>query len=102
MYVSSGKAKLSISKQRRCTAQLAFASALRGDETLTARPDRRTASTHYVGGWVGLRAGLDVLVFETRTVVPVALLLYLLSYPGRTYRHLSECELNFAIPLNAN
>ena len=71
-HIRSGKAKLSISKPRKCAAQLAFTSALRGGERLASRSDRCTASTHQVGGRVGPRAGLDVLVLEPGTVLPVA------------------------------
>jgi len=53
--------------------------------------------THYTGGWVGPRAGLDgrkispPLGFDPRTVQPVAQSLYRLSYPAHT---------NFKIPAN--
>ena len=49
---------------------------------------RERPGTHCTGGWVGLRAGLDVRKissppgFDPRTVQPVAQSLYRLSYPA--------------------
>jgi hypothetical protein len=50
----------------RCIDQHFFTSALVGGEWSTSRPGRftpgeRAPGTHWIGGWVGLRAGLDDL-----------------------------------------
>ena len=65
--------------------------ALEGDEWSAARPGRTLSrerpGTHFTGGWVDHRAGLDerkILVpigIQSRTVQPIAQLLYRLSYP---------------------
>jgi hypothetical protein len=36
-------------------------SALAGSEWLASRPGRFTPGTHWIGGWVGPRAGLDYM-----------------------------------------
>jgi hypothetical protein len=47
-----------------CIDPLFFTSALAGDEWSASRPGRFTPGTHWIGGWVDPRAGLDDL--ETR------------------------------------
>jgi hypothetical protein len=58
---------------------------------LAALPPGERASSHWIGGWVGLRAGVEVWRREkslaaygnrTPAVQPVAPSLYRLSYPG--------------------
>jgi hypothetical protein len=51
---------------------IALSSALGGGEWSASRPDRftlkeRTPGTHWIGGWVGPRAGLDT---EVRRKIP--------------------------------
>jgi len=36
-------------------------SALDGDEWLASRPGRFTPGTHWIGGWLGRKAGLDAV-----------------------------------------
>jgi hypothetical protein len=80
----------------------------------TPRPlhPRERPGTHCTGGWLGLRAGLDVCEksrpptgFDTRTVQPVAQSLYRLSYPAHGQRHLPhKIFLNYkgkVVPLQA-
>jgi hypothetical protein len=55
-------------------AQPFFTSALDRGEWLTTRPGRftfleRAHCTHWIGGWVGPRAGLDVV--EKRKIMPL-------------------------------
>jgi hypothetical protein len=45
-------------------------SALVGGEWSTSRPGRFTPGTHWIGGWVNLRAGLDDLEKRTFLTLP--------------------------------
>jgi hypothetical protein len=58
-------------------------SALVGGEWSTSRPGRFTPSTHWRGGWVDLRAGLDDLE-KRQFLTPPGLELRLLSRPARS------------------
>jgi hypothetical protein len=57
-------------------------------------PGERTPGTHWIGGWVGLRAGLDVVeerkIFHCGESNPdraaCSSSLYRLSYPDSNYR----------------
>jgi hypothetical protein len=79
-------------------------SALGGEWSLSLRPGERASGTHYIGGWVESRAGLDDV--EKRKVLTLPALelrplgrparsqsLYLLSYPGSRCRRRETCFL---------
>jgi hypothetical protein len=90
-----------------------LASALVGGEWLASRPFRftpreRAPGTHWIGGWVGPRAGLDdvekrkfltVLGLEHLPLVHPAhdQLLYRLHYPGSPLMHIGKKEKSKAI-----
>jgi len=47
-------------------------STLEGGEWSASRPDRFTSGTRWIGGWVGPRAGLRVMVKRIPLVQPLA------------------------------
>jgi hypothetical protein len=63
-------------------------SALVGGDWSASRPGRFSLGTHWIGGWVGPRTGLDnverrnILPLPGLELQPVAQSLYPLHYPG--------------------